>query len=898
MVSLNSKKGFYFTIDALFASILIVTAVILMLTFQISTDDSPVADYYSRDIVRVLDELTVEEMGDPWIDSLIANGMIDDPSVSILYQIGKFWSLGNTIEANNLTSLVLQGMLPANFGFGVYLDGSELYASNISSQSTVYSYRRLISGIKKDAETLQGSSSSAYIRKIQSLERSSYSYFGGFIGQGNITTHLELPIDLLSSDVKSVYLELSTPSDFVLYINGIPCNGQLNSSNTNMAPDAWNLTSCSNDFVSEKNNVSIYFLGLLNESYVAGGFLRVNYESDYFVPIAVENKKEFPEVNGVINLYDSFYVPGLLNNLSINLNYFLNQSLFNASVYFSIGNVTVFESNQTDNVSIQVNNSFLQTVLNYAGLSEITVPVRLGLAGLDGVIIQNSGQDVDVVLVTDISGSMDYCGEYSDNLICTYNCRRSGWQSCVVADAADCTGNVCGGSCIPRSRYHESEFDCSRSRMEIAQEADLLSVDTLLNATTADVGLVSYDGSVSSAVDLTKDRPTLELEINGYEGDGWTCVCCGIYKAFDMVSADTIPDYLVVLSDGDATHKCSGPGIYDGEYDTSNAPASTISAGQYACNNSINNVTVFTIGFGDGISTDGTDTLKQTACNDSLYFDATNASQLEEVYRNITNEILRLSNFSSQILNFHGDHLPSNIYPHTFLKYGYVGQLETINPNEIAIDLESSEFVSCNKTLKIYEGMRVVDAKVTSYSDEHWTDLLVVNDDVVFNLSDFSTNYATLGDSFIINIPVDLLISGDNNISIRTGDSSSNSTNCSANNTVIYTVMINSSTSRTDVVNIEDGCDWNIEFVDSSFMDIKIPSDYNGSNNCSYNSTNISYNPQDAYDLSMYGLLSAFDFEEDGTVLIRFEELEIIISTLSNIPYLWGPEIIEFRVWI
>jgi len=141
-------------------------------------------------------------------------------------------------------------------------------------------------------------------------------------------------------------------------------------------------------------------------------------------------------------------------------------------------------------------------------------------------------------------------------------------------------------------------------------------------------------------------------------------------------------------------------------------------------------------------------------------------------------------------------------------------------------------------------------------------------------------------------------VNGDNNITIRTADSPTNVTGCSNNNTLIYRGLVNFSSTRSSVVDIAGGCRWNIEFEDGTFTNMTIPVDYSGTN-CSYTNISISYNTNDAYDISVYNLLGSLDFDDDGRILFNLdaEDLEIVVNVLSNIPYMWGPSMIEVRVW-
>jgi hypothetical protein len=62
------------------------------------------------------------------------------------------------------------------------------------------------------------------------------------------------------------------------------------------------------------------------------------------------------------------------------------------------------------------------------------------------------------------------------------------------------------------------------------------------------------------------------------------------------------------------------------------------------------------------------------------------------------------------------------------------------------------------------------------------------------------------------------------------------------------------------------------------------------------------YDKEDALDAVMYNLLSVLDVDEGNNkgkvdISINENDLQIDDQTISTIPYLWGPAILEVRVW-
>jgi len=80
-----------------------------------------------------------------------------------------------------------------------------------------------------------------------------------------------------------------------------------------------------------------------------------------------------------------------------------------------------------------------------------------------------------------------------------------------------------------------------------------------------------------------------------------------------------------------------------------------------------------------------------------------------------------------------------------------------------------------------------------------------------------------------------------------------------------------------------------------------IPSYYSGSQNCVYNaSTDCSqdYN-DDAIDSAVCLLFEKLDVDNDGKLYVNIGtgNLETDILSVGKIPFMWGPTIMEVRVW-
>jgi len=110
----------------------------------------------------------------------------------------------------------------------------------------------------------------------------------------------------------------------------------------------------------------------------------------------------------------------------------------------------------------------------------------------------------------------------------------------------------------------------------------------------------------------------------------------------------------------------------------------------------------------------------------------------------------------------------------------------------------------------VSDQMKVVDARITSYSSDYWTDRVYVNSSKtgtwsnVYWLGDYGNDYKILGDPYIVQIPVDKITSGNNSIRIGTGTSPAIVTGGSPDDKVIYTVRIRGSVPYGDVFNTSE----------------------------------------------------------------------------------------------
>ena len=1255
----ESKKGFYFTFDALLASVVLLGVLMIITKYYMSEQETTHLSYVSQDLMTALNTLKLEETDSEWVANKTAEGNITDTSLTITEQIGQFWADGDIELAEELCLEMTSGIVEENMAYGIYINNELICGRNKTDEKTTIASRKMISGIEKYKPT-EGIVAQAHLTSIGNKEYSSYIYFGGFIGQGNVTRFIE---DIPSgATIEELYIELDGGSDFELFINDQQCGSTFYSDLGNMTAEEWDISSCINlTSAGARNNFTISFEGEISESYIGGGFIRAKYLTDQMLEGVTtgKTKKWFSGIKGIINMYDSFYVPGQLNNMTLYLHYFADiTNVTNNTLYVAMGERNVLRIENPDGEgTILLTDSNLTKNLNYPDLSLKTVPFRIGFENVSFGYIY-VGQS-DVALITDISGSMGWRMDNS-NRGTKRNCDDAGIN------------------------------DSSTERLSIAKCLDKDFSEDVINITGNKIGLIAYSTSTQTGStlyptdNLTRVYNTIGTSVpkTGYTAGGSTCICCGINSAVDMLMQNITrtviiankssgwyytTDYLLseppldqdnrtwynisysheanwssggvavigytngysyspavvtdiggnlsgnisyadlwenwndtagapndfssgVLNytantygisganDGwdwdtqngagpfgyddnidyngvvngmiefdsmtgiPARNRCSGydcsgaygisvnitqdlfniinstggsavvsfnyewadtsgnmfessdqvwvkarwtspdsgghylgnnlddghqgldssqevatadnpnvdfsgffaqdisgwiegPGIYyleiggkqyssyrdehgiwgfdnlqieitnttnhyylrkhftisnlsqvsrgvinilsddrakvylnerlidedfethEGEYwnrKGKNIPGNYFRSGDNviavelvnsnlaakfdlellgfnserdkaiaAMTDGVANVlcsrqgtgdatqdaikaacearekygiTVYAVGFSD--EPDEATLAAIAECGDGIYTKSNNITTLKQFYEDVASSIVAAS-MHSQTIDIQGELTDSILYDDSYIEMDYTPIVTPPQFGEISIISEEKGFKNCTFNVSIPQDLRVIDSKLTSYSSEHWTDGLIVNGNIIYNLSYYNNDYTQLGDPFIINVPPIFLNPGNNIFSLRTGDHPENDTGCSLNNTFIYTATIQSLIPYSNVLPKANGCIWSVEFEGNGIEDINVPYNYAGSKRCSFTSANVSYDADDTLDDAGFQIFSQLDFNDDNRCDINFNEMNLFIQSflVPGVPSMWGPSIIEARIW-
>jgi len=840
-----NKRGYYFTLDAIIALALIFSVLLVVNGVEKKETETEIVQ---RDLAKSLTYVEVSELNDSYAEQLRDENKTNG-NLTVIEQIAEFYAKDMS-EGEELAESILNN-LDVNKNIGIWVDDELIASKNTTSlknASQVWTTRQIIRGIEKSGtgEGIRGYSARAYL--VQSKNKR-YHYLGGYAGEGNISLRVEC-----EGEVKEAKLEIATNKDFDIYING-NYSGHYENSTSERNPTEYDLSSYAERFHKGENIVKLAGENL----YVAGGFLKTTYnESQTFNQT---QRYYFPGVEGLINIYDGFYIPGNLTNLEISLH--MNN---NYTSFLKIGNTTIFIGNTSGEETININNSYLNSKLNYSKLEKETIPLRLGMENIS--YTKEIRKNADVFSVTDLSGSM--CGTCSggDSDCCT----NWFWDICNN-DQQQCES--CGGNC--EDKIYE------------AKDANEVFVDSILNLTGNRAGLVGYRGSVSDSDChyLSEDNQSLKNKVDDWYANGGTCICCGVNEAVDKLVANSSEDKeraVVVMSDGEATQTCSEQGTGDAKQD----------AIQAACDAYSNHeIVVHTVGF--GADADETTLQAMADCTNGTYSQG-NVSNIADIYDDIAENIIEAS-YEEQTINA-SDEVWTKLYSDSYIDFEYE---KRDLPYGLLITSESDKFNSSSKTdFYVPENSTVVNARAVSYSGPKWTQTLEIKNntwETVYNLSEYKQDYINLGDPYTVNIPPEKVKEGNNAVRMKTGLYPGNSSSSSASDKIIYTI-IKSALGYSPISSTSKGCNWTIEFYDSTNMTIEIPEDNNNSRECYYTTEKISYDENDAIATATFELLKSLDFNSDDRIESKFSEKDLDIQTsgITGIPYTYGTEV-EVRTW-
>ena len=352
---IRNKQGIFFSIDALIAlSVILIGTMIIYPTLTSSTQES----FIQGDLIEVLSKLEVGEINNSYVQDLISQGILTNLNKTVLEQIGELYIVNESLSRSMTSAILLDINSTENFGIWM---GNELIASRNSSSledaSNVRTDRQVISGLRVGEEITAFSARAFLSESLQNR----YFYFGGYVGEGNLSARIQF-----AGDIKFASLEAVASEDFDVYVNG-NYSGSFSKSASMFVPSEYVLPE-EYFFAGDKNIVELQGENLT----IQGGFIKLRYLRRLNTNLT--NKRYFPGIEGIVNLYDGIDFPNNISAMEINLH--VNTTL---QLFLVIGNTTVYNNTPNGEEIIVINDSTLSSLFDYDSLLGKTLPMRIGI---------------------------------------------------------------------------------------------------------------------------------------------------------------------------------------------------------------------------------------------------------------------------------------------------------------------------------------------------------------------------------------------------------------------------------------------------------------------------------------------------------------------------------------
>lgn len=911
----RSKKGVFFTIDAMIGTAIIIASLVLISKVYINNPQTEVMKFKSQDLTNVLSNIKIGEINNSYAKELINEGVItkEELNNSVLEEIGILYVKGYKQEDKELIRNIT-GMLN-DTKIIMMLDNEEIFNNTKPTNNMLY-FSRLISGVEV-GRTITGYTAKASISSIKGKTFDKFIFFGGLEGQGNLSFLINMPS---FTKVNQMSFEFYTNSNFSLYLNGVKVGEFPNSNCTEIDNVSECLINQSYNYLIHegKNEGEIKFSGDLNESFIGGGFFRINFDTNQLNYTSInydentntaEEKEYLIGVKGVINKYSSIYVPGNLTSMKIFINATTSYPFF-----ITLGNTTIYDgavNNETGNITFTLDDTNLSGKVNYENISERTIPLRIGHNTIKEEKV--AGHNADIVLITDLSGSMKWRFDSDD------------------------TGTI-------RDCDDPNLFSNDTRRISVAKCLDKQFVRMVMNDTSLGNRVWLVDFNDQAEYYYSNNKTELIDHIDSYPDDpsGGTCLCCALNEAHNILSTysnSSRKKFIVLMTDGlpdyccgeEIDHcnwwwcyyKCDPTGTSTSEQFYS----SSCSGGSEDCtgtdcegpmNSSINaakrdyqdlNTTIDTVGFGPVYNCSNANYTLRTIAEEGngTFYASNDPNKLNNIYDEIARTINEKSAaYFNQRIIVHN--INSSLYDNSYIWIKFTPETKPIVYGKIPLSIETQPFnnLITDGEINIPKNTTVTSAFVTSYSGDLWTSKVILDNETVFDINRYNNeSYVNIGDPFRIHLPSNEMKFGENNITIKTS-SGNDSRGGNENDRGIYTLLIPNFVTFSSVEPKAEGCNWSITFEDGEKTNVIIPSNYNGTNQCKYKADgkepDCTYNnstyTEDAVNKAVCGLLSNLDPDLNGKLNVKINQnsIDLNILVIKNVPSLWGPARIKIGV--
>jgi len=127
------KRGYFFILDATLGLFVLVIGVFLVLSFTLEVPPQTQVGLIAGDIINFLSSTKIKDLNNPYAGiggELWKQGLITDEENTLLQQAGEFYYKKREDLAEKFLQNVSMPIVPSQFRYEVWMDGSRLYPKN------------------------------------------------------------------------------------------------------------------------------------------------------------------------------------------------------------------------------------------------------------------------------------------------------------------------------------------------------------------------------------------------------------------------------------------------------------------------------------------------------------------------------------------------------------------------------------------------------------------------------------------------------------------------------------------------------------------------------------------------------------------------------------------------
>ena len=143
------KRGYFFSLDAYVALGIMITSLIILYSYHTEIIPNKQAHQDASNILLLLTTTRINEMNINYVTQLIKDGTIENPTQTILEQLGEFYFLNETGIAKKFLAAIIDGYNMPQYGFAFFIEGKKIYERKgiPDLKNNVLASRNIVSGV-------------------------------------------------------------------------------------------------------------------------------------------------------------------------------------------------------------------------------------------------------------------------------------------------------------------------------------------------------------------------------------------------------------------------------------------------------------------------------------------------------------------------------------------------------------------------------------------------------------------------------------------------------------------------------------------------------------------------------------------------------------------------------